>query len=319
MITGDFENTQSSNTIIDTFKSNLENKTLIYFYQITCKDPNITDNYIGQTECFESREAQHKRNSEISNYKVYQIIRDNGGWDNWNMKVIYHYYCKDQYEARQIEQKWINVFKSTMNSARAYSKEYIDQQLDREIESKINDFSNKLLGCFLYDYYINLDFEEEQQITCQFCYKTFSSKSALGTHQKTTKYCLKLQNKEDIINFKCQYCNKSFTSKQQLTIHFNVCIEKKIKEILKEELEKKEIEYEKKLLLELEKKDMELKEKLEKKDMELKEKLEENDILKLKIAELRGQVLLLKDNYEFIKEIANQPKITNNNTTTNNL
>jgi hypothetical protein len=158
---------------------------------------------------------------------------------------------------------------------------------------------------------------------CIFCHKIFSSKSSLSTHQKTTKYCLKLQNKEDIINFNCEYCNKSFTSKQQLVIHFNVCVEKKIKEVLNEELEKKQIEYENKLFLELQKKDMELKEKikekdteLKEKDMELKEKIKEKDILKEQLAELRGQLSLLKENHEFIKEIAKQPKITN---TTNNL
>jgi hypothetical protein len=34
------------------------------------------------------------------------------------------------------------------------------------------------------------------KMECQFCKKTFSSKSALNAHQKTDKYCLKIQGKE---------------------------------------------------------------------------------------------------------------------------
>ena len=57
------------------FKSNLDNKMLIFIYQITCKDPNINENYIGQTECFEKRKYTHHRSSKISDLKLYQIIR----------------------------------------------------------------------------------------------------------------------------------------------------------------------------------------------------------------------------------------------------
>jgi hypothetical protein len=75
MITDANKNTQLSNNNFDTFKSNLENKTLIYFYQISCKDPNVTDNYIGQAECFETRESQHRRESENSNIQILKFIK----------------------------------------------------------------------------------------------------------------------------------------------------------------------------------------------------------------------------------------------------
>ena len=60
----------------------MENKTLIYIYQITCKDINVQENYIGQTECFETRKYAHSRDAKISDLKIYKTIRKYGGWEN---------------------------------------------------------------------------------------------------------------------------------------------------------------------------------------------------------------------------------------------
>jgi C2H2-type zinc finger len=62
---------------------------------------------------------------------------------------------------------------------------------------------------------------------CSFCKKTFSTKTILSTHQRTAKYCLEIQGKENK-NFECEYCKKIFTSLQSLTEHnSNSCKEKK--------------------------------------------------------------------------------------------
>ena len=55
MITTNYQINQLSNNNLHSFKSDLESKTLIYIYQITCKDPKNKENYIGQTEYFENR------------------------------------------------------------------------------------------------------------------------------------------------------------------------------------------------------------------------------------------------------------------------
>jgi hypothetical protein len=91
---------------------------------------------------------------------------------------------------------------------------------------------------------------------CEFCNHSFSSKGILISHQKSAKYCLKLQNKNNE-NFICNFCNKIFTSQYNLNEHFNTCKEKQheemetrlkdgfIKEIeyLKEKLKEMEITY----------------------------------------------------------------------------
>jgi Skp family chaperone for outer membrane proteins len=147
---------------------------------------------------------------------------------------------------------------------------------------------------------------------CQYCKKTFSSKSSLNNHRKTAKYCLKLQDSNmEIVNFNCEYCDKSFTTKQPLSTHLTICKEKKFQEKHKElqgELQEKLSKKDKELQEKLSKKDKELQEKLSKKDKELQEK----DIL---IAELRVELRTYKDDHEFIKRMAEKPKtVTNNNT-----
>jgi predicted RNase H-like nuclease (RuvC/YqgF family) len=52
-------------------------------------------------------------------------------------------------------------------------------------------------------------------------------------HQKTAKFCLEIQGKNDK-NFECEYCCKKFTQNQSLIDHFNVCKEKCKKEYAKQ-------------------------------------------------------------------------------------
>jgi len=80
---------------------------------------------------------------------------------------------------------------------------------------------------------------------CNFCNKIFSSKSSLNMHQKTTKYCLKLQGKKEELTFECKYCNKKFTLKVNLTSHYGICKEKEINEKLKEKEEELKKEFNK--------------------------------------------------------------------------
>ena len=63
-----------------------------YIYKISCDDlPEFV--YVGSTKAFRQRKRQHKSNcnndnSEKHNIKLYQTIRENGGWENWRMVLI---------------------------------------------------------------------------------------------------------------------------------------------------------------------------------------------------------------------------------------
>jgi hypothetical protein len=57
---------------------------------------------------------------------------------------------------------------------------------------------------------------------CEFCKKMLSTKSSLNNHQKTTKYCLKIQKKTGI-EYQCPGCKKVSTKKEQYDRHTESC------------------------------------------------------------------------------------------------
>jgi len=131
---------------------------------------------------------------------------------------------------------------------------------------------------------------------CEFCKKTFKTKSILNTHQSTAKYCLSIQGKESIKEFKC-ICEKIFNRKSHLLIHQNTCIFKNY--IAKIEEIERIIKEKEKLILE---KDRIINEQY--KIIERKEK---------EINILTGEINIYKQDHKVFVDIAKQPKTTNNN------
>ena len=88
--------------------------TLIY--KITCKDPTVTDLYVGHTTNFVQRRDEHKQSSVNRDGKLYNAIRNNGGWANWTMEIIHFFNCKNLIEAKTKEQEYFVSLKATLNS-----------------------------------------------------------------------------------------------------------------------------------------------------------------------------------------------------------
>ena len=94
-------------------------KTIIY--KIVCNDLNITECYVGHTTNFINRKNLHKsdctnNNSKCYNYKIYQFIRANSGWDNFSMIKIEKYPCNDFNEATARERHWYEQLNSKLNT-----------------------------------------------------------------------------------------------------------------------------------------------------------------------------------------------------------
>ena len=90
-------------------------------YKITCKDPEIKDVYVGHTTNFVQRKHAHKQgcnNQKSANYdcKLYNTMRERGGWSNWKMEIINFFNCRDHYEARQKEQEYFISLNANLNS-----------------------------------------------------------------------------------------------------------------------------------------------------------------------------------------------------------
>jgi hypothetical protein len=128
---------------------------------------------------------------------------------------------------------------------------------------------------------------------CEFCKTTLKSLSSLNYHKKTNKKCLEKQNIISTDKFiSCEFCSKIFTS-QILKTHLQSCK-------IKKEHDKDEL---------LKEKDELLKEK----DDIIQEKDDIIEELKNKIIKLETENDIYKSDHELIKNIASQPKITNNN------
>ena len=129
---------------------------------------------------------------------------------------------------------------------------------------------------------------------CKFCNKIFSSKSSLNNHQKTAKYCIKLQdnNVDTISNFNCEFCTKNFTTKQVLLNHLYSCKNK----IVNDKFLDKENYF---------------KEQLKEKDILIMKLTLENDIYKEQIKGLQNKIDVI------VNKAIDKPTNTTNNTINN--
>jgi len=89
-------------------------------YKIVCKDLSITDVYVGHTINFRVRKNKHKAScinetNKSHNLKLYQTIRVNGNWDNWDMIEIEKYSCNDVNEAKARERYWYEILNANLN------------------------------------------------------------------------------------------------------------------------------------------------------------------------------------------------------------
>ena len=99
-------------------KENIDySKTIIY--KIVCKDIDIKDCYVGSTTDFVRRKSEHKKHvikdTEKSYYYIYDFIKKNEGWDNWEMIEIEKYNASDKLDSLKRERFWLEELKATLN------------------------------------------------------------------------------------------------------------------------------------------------------------------------------------------------------------
>ena len=77
--------------------------------------------YIGSTILtLKERIDLHKNNSKFKNYTLYKVIRNTGGWENFEISLIKEYPCNDKANLIQEEQRCIDALQPTLNTNRAY-------------------------------------------------------------------------------------------------------------------------------------------------------------------------------------------------------
>lgn len=121
------------------------------FYKFVCNDENIKCCYVGSTANFSDRKRHHfdahnNQNSDRYNYKIYETIRANGGWENWKMVIIGEAKEISLTQSRILEQKYIDELEEKLNMCRAY-RSAEDLAEDRKIikQKTYNKYKEQIL------------------------------------------------------------------------------------------------------------------------------------------------------------------------------
>ena len=197
-------------------------KSLIY--KLCCNDFNINDIYIGSTINFINRKSKHKfscnnENNNNYNYKVYRFIRNNGGWDNWDMVLIENNLnVNNKLELHSKERQYIEKLKPSLNCSipTRTKKEYYEDNKEVLLEKKKEYYNdNKEIINEKYKEWYNDNKEVIKQRQKEYRQKnkyviseknkikmtcdcgTVVRKSDFARHKKTKKHIEYLNNKND--------------------------------------------------------------------------------------------------------------------------
>jgi hypothetical protein len=178
------------------------NNTLIY--KIVHNENVECEVYIGHTTDFRKRKNHHKTTcnnktgiNSHSHYKIYEYIRENGGWDCFVMCEVEKYPCNSKSEAREREKYWFNQFNPTLNNKKAFItedevKEYylsypqVNREKRREWEKKNYTKNEKTIVNYHKEWYLNNKNRLTEKVVCE-C-SLYINRSCLPRHRKTQRH-----------------------------------------------------------------------------------------------------------------------------------
>ena len=109
-------------------------------YCLSCKDPNITDFYIGKSRDFTRRRRDHFKNCMNTGYtqqqKLYSFMRENGGAKNWEFCILQYAYSQDEMDI--LEEYCIAVTRPTLNRSNYTYIESIPQYIIERYPNLLN-------------------------------------------------------------------------------------------------------------------------------------------------------------------------------------
>jgi hypothetical protein len=228
------------------------------FYKIFCKDSTIKELYVGLTTNFVQRKHAHKqscKNEKSTNYncKLYNVIRNAGGWENWQMEIIAFHNCKDSYEAHKKEQEYFEMLGATLNSIEPLPKPkepitkivkektilycepcniYFSYWKAQEIHNNSHKH-HKMVSMYndnkLATNIMKCSF---QKFHCESCEFTSFKTSEYIRHNMTAKHInrtnmnnLEQKNTEQSANqYTCKKCSKNYKARNSLWYHEQKCI-----------------------------------------------------------------------------------------------
>ena len=113
-------------------------------YKIFCLDPNVTEQYIGQTINFDNRMFSHFV-SESHVMRLYDFIRSHGGFRNWKMATVKQYpVTTTKQSLDRLEWYWWNKLGGELNSVKPGTHRSKWKGSDEEFEESCSSSSLNL-------------------------------------------------------------------------------------------------------------------------------------------------------------------------------
>jgi hypothetical protein len=215
------------------------------FYKIQCKNPDVKELYIGHTTNFVQRKYAHKRSCTVetsSNYncKVYNVIRENGGWNNWKMEIIAFHDCENHYAARKLEQQYFEQYNATLNSIEPLPKpktilpnHHKVKTEDKILECEPCNVKDSTVITTAFDTKTNKHLKPVRKNidcldakSCIMCNYTTSRQSQYNRHIMTAKHKILMNpdaKSSKKKSFACQ-CGKVYKHMSSLCCHKRTCM-----------------------------------------------------------------------------------------------
>ena len=146
-------------------------------YIIKHKTDDTKKVYVGSTNDFKRRIRRHKNNcnNEKSNFKLYQYLRENGGFNQYEFIILECYVCNFKYELYDREDDYIKMYPNNLNQLRAY--------LTDEEHKKKNNEQKKI---YYEEHREIINEKRNEKITCE-C-GSIVSKRHIARHRKSLKH-----------------------------------------------------------------------------------------------------------------------------------
>ena len=167
-------------------------------------------------------------------------MRNNGGWDNWNMGIIAFYNCNDLNEARQKEQEHFVALNATMNSVEPFPSKSVNRV------KRVNRVKCvkcvKCVNCVKRVRPVGRNTvmpngKNRGSYTCEICDFRCCYKSNYDIHTSTRKHQTMVKNEGLLVKVAaddstahtaipsntCRYCNKRYAHLSALSRHKRTC------------------------------------------------------------------------------------------------
>jgi hypothetical protein len=165
-------------------------------YKIWCNLQGVDEIYIGSSARFIERCKLHESdcnniNSPRYSYKLYQYIRNNGGFQNFKIHVIEEFPCENRTSLNIREEYWKKELQPTLNTNRAYRTE---EELKEDLIQYRTDnpeyfkqYRNQYRQQYPEYFKQNNNNRPKGKFNCSNCDKTYTYTNK-KTHLKS-KYC----------------------------------------------------------------------------------------------------------------------------------